>query len=119
VNTRRPLIAVSLALLASCDVFGPDACTTESRPGFQIFAVSESGVTPVIDGLRVFVRDGDYVEELMGTENVRHGTWERAGVYRVDVGATGYRPWVRHNVRVIQDECHVRTVELTAQMAPL
>jgi hypothetical protein len=44
--------------------------------------------------------------------------YERAGAYAVTVEQTGYRPWTRTNVSVTRDECHVKTVFLTALLQP-
>jgi hypothetical protein len=46
------------------------------------------------------------------------GPWERAGNYTVTVQKPGYRSWTQANVRVTADRCHVRTVELRADLQP-
>jgi hypothetical protein len=41
---------------------------------------------------------------------------ERAGTYRVDVRASGYRDWTANNVVVTKNGCHVVPVEITARL---
>jgi len=43
---------------------------------------------------------------------------ERAGVYSVVVRSPGYRDWTRSGIRVTGDQCHVRPVNLTAELLP-
>ena len=44
---------------------------------------------------------------------------ERPGLYRLEIRAEGYKPWVNTRVRVSADECHVQTVELRAPLQRL
>ena len=44
---------------------------------------------------------------------------ERGGLYRVEARAAGYKPWIRENIRVAEDECHPRTVELLVRLQRL
>jgi hypothetical protein len=42
--------------------------------------------------------------------------FERRGVYTVDLQVTGYYPWDTSGIAVSRDECHVRTVNLSAAL---
>jgi hypothetical protein len=63
-----------------------------------------------VDSARMY---GDVPVETVGLAE------ERAGTYEVSVERTGYRSWHRAGVRVTADECHVRTVSLTARLQRL
>jgi hypothetical protein len=47
-----------------------------------------------------------------------HGVYERAGVYTVILRKVGYQDWIRTDVIVNRDECHVITVQLDARLQP-
>ena len=108
-----------LLLVPACDIMGPArACTLIALFSVRVVAVDQVTGEPVHEGLWGHVRDGSFQAELYQSHNRLYGVEERPGVYRVDVRATGYEPWVRHSVRVGRDECHVKPVELTAEMTP-
>lgn len=64
-------------------------------------------------------RDGSFVDTLEvyelseGTLDF-YGAYERAGRYDITISKPGYQTWQRTNIRVSEDECHVRTVRLDA-----
>jgi hypothetical protein len=50
--------------------------------------------------------------------NTLLGAGEQAGKYAIVVSASGYKLWTRTDVEVTEDECHVKTVPLTARLVP-
>jgi hypothetical protein len=69
----------------------------------------------------ITVRDGAYTQTVTSAEGYPgpYGlAHERAGVYTVTVQQDGYANWTRNDVTVTHDECHVRTVQLTALLQP-
>jgi hypothetical protein len=61
-------------------------------------------------------RDGPFVEQLQSFGGQLSGAFEREGTYDVWVTAPGYQTWLRENVTVGADECHVIPVRLTARL---
>ena len=113
-------LAMFLVLaLSGCELLGiGTVCTLEERPAITVALVdSITGEAIVPDSLLVVAADGEYADTVRGLVpgGVAH---EREGIYRVTVQASGYAPWIRENVRVTADECHVRTVELVARLHP-
>ena len=103
------------SLAAGCELFGPVTCTTEARPGIVVEVVDSVTDQRVSDATVILV-DGGWQEILEAPQGTTAGAYERAGTYRVQAAADGYAPWARYDVRVTGDECHVRTVELTARL---
>lgn len=106
-----------LVTLTGCGV----VCTTEARPGIVVTIVDASTGAPLAGPVTVTVWDGEYSETVTPPETpsgtrVAALAWERPGRYRVEVRAPGYVTWVGTEVRVLEDECHVRPVELTARL---
>ena len=112
------VVAVTL-LLSSCTVFEPGSCTTEVLDGMVVEVVSAATGLPVTQGLIGTLVDGSYSESMTVVGNGLKGAAERAGNYTLMVRATGFVTWVREGIRVTEDECHVRTVELTVEMVPV
>ncbi len=70
-----------------------------------------------------YARDGSYVDSLraygsngQGVLLSLRGANERPGTYTVVILKDGYQTWKKEDVRVRADECHVRTVSLTAEL---
>ena len=129
VNTRL-LFGATAALAIGCQaITGRDTvCTTDVLPGLVISVLDSATREPLGPGTLIVVRDGAYADTAraflphgVGGEAQRFAfAFERRGTYDVTVERSGYRTWRRNGVRVSGDECHVRTVELTAllQRAP-
>lgn len=113
--SRILLAVVAVVLVGGCGVLDPIICTTEARPGLRV-AVVDSVTGDTIPEATVVAEEGAYQETLNLYGGVAHGAYERAGTYRVDVTAAGYEPWSREGVQVTEDECHVRTVDITARL---
>jgi hypothetical protein len=72
-------------------------------------------------GSRIIARDGAYADtaEITNMFDGPYGVaYERQGTYAVTVEQQGYRTWSRSGVRVLREECHVRTVSITARLQP-
>jgi hypothetical protein len=70
--------------------------------------------------------DGDYIDSLAPAGLDSSGVLlslgaarERGGLYRVEILHDGYTPWQQADVLVREDECHVHTVTLRAQLSPV
>jgi hypothetical protein len=82
---------------------------------------------PAACGATGLAHEGAYIEALTGLDDCVTqsdtwvhllGAWERAGVYTVTIRKPGYQDWIREQVVVTADECHVRTVKLQADLIP-
>jgi len=120
----RMLIAVSLAATSwSCGLTDPGACTTSIEPGIVVTIRDAIDGTPLAETASGNVYDGTYVGPLVpygflgdGTMISRKAADERPGRYTVAVTHPGYREWRVENVVVRAGECHVRTVDLLAEL---
>ena len=112
---RAGMIVAGLPALAACGLFtGPRVCTDEARPGIRVIVLDSLTGAPITDGVRVIARSGTFADT---SEAGFHAVaFEQAGTFDVTVEKDGYRLWSRDDVRVQRDECHVRTVELTARL---
>ena len=106
--------------LAGCEIL-PLACDDVGHP-FLVIEVRDA-VTgrPAAEGATGRVTDGEYTAALQVTSpaHMQPDDWERAGTYDVLIQAPGYREWRRDDVRVRDGGCHVRTVELKAELEPI
>ncbi len=96
------------------------ACDLVLKPGIVLTIVDGATGNP-IEEATVIATDGAYSETVnlpSSPPAPGHAVLasERAGTYRVEVQAPGYLPWVMSGVRVSRDDCHVETVQLTAQL---
>jgi len=76
---------------------------------------------PFVEDVTVIATEGSYTETvsppvLPAGPRTAALAVERPGTYRIEVQAPGYVTWVMTSVRVTKDDCHVGTVELTAQL---
>jgi hypothetical protein len=122
---RTSLGPILLFALSGCGLLDPVACTQEARPGISLVVMDSVTGGPVTAAdVMVIASDGAVADTVRGPHipapPLAAGlAYERAGTYRVEARATGYTTWARSGVRVTEDECHVRTVQLAARMRPL
>jgi hypothetical protein len=114
---RTSLFFLPALFLTGCDVVG--GCTHEAVPGLRIEARAADGTDLDADGVLGLAHDGSFVDTLEVFELSEsildfYGAYERAGRYDITVTKPGFETWRRTNVRVSEDECHVRTVTLEA-----
>jgi hypothetical protein len=119
-------LAISLVLLVG--VGGCDAlvvtCDAYAGPGIILAAVDSISGGPLSSSDVVLsVQESLYVDTLRASPALAaHGlglAYEREGIYDVQAAAGGYRSWRLDGVGVSADECHVRTVRLTAELQRL
>jgi hypothetical protein len=113
--------AILTLALAACEWPAGVNCTSEARPSIRLTLVDSTTGAPIIGDYTVMITDGDYVESLNLSNPPVEPTGvflgeERSGIYRVKAKATGYQSWQREGVRITEDRCHVRTVEVEARM---
>jgi len=116
------LLPIGLAVAGSCN-FG-QVCTANIAPGILVTIVDSATGSPIFDTVRVVATHGSYADTAIVPPPAMSGpviAWlaeERPGFYRVEARAPGYRPWTSPLLHVEQGDCHVRTVEVTARLAP-
>ena len=121
---RILLLLLLVLLISGCDFFNPTDCTAEYVPGLVIEVRDvETGEPAAYEAIGI-ARDGAFVDTLGNYSELPPepgdtrliGAWERGGRYDITISKPGYRTWRRDGVRVTEDECHVRTVELEAHL---
>lgn len=102
-------------------------CTQVLLPAVTVEVRDMVTGAPAACGTTGEVRDGDYVAPLTDSGSCAtapdttvylQGPWERSGNYTVTIVKPGYRDWVRRDVVVMSDHCHVQTVSLQALLEP-
>jgi hypothetical protein len=112
-----------LPLLGGCS---EDGCTLEARWGVVVEIRDARTGAPIAATARGSVTDGAYIDSLAPAGLDSGGVLlslgaarERGGLYRVDVLHDGYGPWQQADVLVREDQCHVHTVTLRAELLPV
>jgi hypothetical protein len=125
-STMRRLWVILVAVsIAGCDLVGAD-CKTYLAAGIALTVVDASSGEAVHDRHGVIrAISGNYADTMaVGPNDLRYGqpfllAFEKPGTYRVEVEVDGYDAWQRDDIRVRKEnECHVRTVELQADLQP-
>ena len=118
---RRSLASVLVlpALLAGCDVTDPEACTAEIRYGISVEVYNLADGRPISEGLAGVLREGEYSEEMSVNENLVQGAPERAGTYDMTITAEGFETLRQNGISVRENECHVETRTLRAELTPI
>jgi hypothetical protein len=114
---KAGVVGVALAIAGCRSPAGSDViCTAIALPGLAVAVRDSANGAPTGPGAVVTAREGAYADTARGggPDGRFFLATERTGTYTVRVEQPGYRPWERSGVRVGADECHVRTVELTA-----
>ena len=129
---RRRNIFLSLKTVVSvfgwmgCEEFAtePIMCTKEMRPSIFI-TITDKDTGAKVTRSTITLQDGDYVETLTttstgagGSVNQVSGAWERKGNYDIIVSNPDYLTWLRRNIPITSDECHVQTAIVTAKLSP-
>jgi hypothetical protein len=121
--------AAGALLLAGCDPVTSDFnCTADFRFGLNVTVVDSVTNAPPASAVLI-ARTGAVVDSvgpatpqqlvLNGPPVLLLGAaGERPGTYDLTVRAPGYRDWTRNGVTVTADECHVRSVAVTARLQP-
>ena len=116
------LLLGAAVVLSACQR-GPTqvVCTADLRPGILLDVRDSVNNVPAGRGARIIAQDGAYadtVKNIGSFDGPYQLAQERAGTYTVTVEQQGYRLWRRSGVEVTADQCHVRTVSLTARLQP-
>lgn len=124
------VLLVLPGLLSGCGSFvGGVGCTTSANPAFRVFVTDAATEQNAATGATVVVTEGGFTETLQPVtiydvegrvEEVLNfsGVLERAGTYTIRVAKPGYLPFVRRNVRVTENECHVNTRTVNVTLTP-
>ena len=120
-NNLGMLAAALLPLLAACGnpLMGRE-CTTDVKPAVSVRIQDARSGAALTGPATAVARDGAFADtaEVDPGDSWARLAQERAGVYDVTVRKAGYREWTRTGVRARDGECHVRTAELVAELAP-
>ena len=117
---RKSVVGCYSILISAlgCSASLSPVCTQEARPAVAVYVKDSVTNAGTASGASLVVREGSYEDSVaapVGMDNSPLGAAvERAGTYQVTVTKTGYATWVKSNVRVTKDLCHVNTVTLTA-----
>ena len=112
------ILALAVSLMAGCaQSTEPVFCTEEFRAGLTVTVVDAADGRPLAEGAVLTLTEGDYTESWTEAfDSTLSGAWERSGTYEVSVLRPSYLPWLRSDVVVTADECHVQTVSLRAEL---
>lgn len=124
----KPLSILVLLALTGCDeITTKDGdvvlCTEQYVYGLAIKVFDrETGYDNACD-VTVLIEDGSYREELTYGTNIScnesyifSGAGERAGTYTVTITKPGYQEWVKTNILVTENVCHVNPVTVDAYL---
>jgi len=116
-------VALLLGTVGACNFITTDrVCTDELRFGLAVgVRDSATGLAAASGATLIMVDQTGAIDSTKFPPNRPDldpvpllGAGEHAGTFRVTVRKLGYRDWVRSEVRVTRDECHVRVTALTA-----
>lgn len=112
------VLPAALVTASGCDL--GELCTLELRAGISVTIVDAATGSPVQGDVTVIATEGSYEETVnlpaAAGSRIALLAFERAGLYRVEVRSPGYAAWVAPLVHVVEGDCHVRTVALTARL---
>ena len=119
-TTKTLFTGLVMCFVAGTTGCGGD-CTLIALPGIRVTILDGSTETPFQGEVTVIATEGSYSETdsppvRPGEPRIATLAFERPGTYRVEVQSPGYVTEVAAKVRVTRDDCHVRTVELTARL---
>jgi len=109
---------LALAFSVGCADQGPIICTEQFVYGISVEVLDTENGSPLADSATMTLRDGDYVESTTLSPDglTMVGAGERTGNYTVIVARPSYHNWVRTEIVVTADECHVIPVKLRAEL---
>lgn len=120
IRTRSFSSVVVLCFVAGCSLFD-EGCDTVGRPAITVQVTDASTGADILPGTTIKIVDGEFVETFNVPNDPTRtgrvgGAIGRPGTYEVTVTKDGYQPWIRSNVNVTLDGCHVKTVALDAAL---
>lgn len=100
-------------------------CTTDVVPAIVVEIRDAVTGAYVAENAWGAVSEGTYADSLQpyisngyGTLQSRQAAFERVGLYSISIQHNDYQPWLRSNIQVTANECHVNTVTITAELIP-
>ncbi|MGI8617925.1 MAG: hypothetical protein ACR2L6_02405 [Gemmatimonadaceae bacterium] len=104
--------------VAACggDPVGMVACTDNIVPGIRATALNASSNADITSGAYLVATEGTYRDSVGPGLSVLSAAAERTGIYTVRIGHPGYFAFIRNNVVVAKDECHVIPVVLQVKL---
>jgi hypothetical protein len=121
INFVGRLYSLLLGVTACSAASTSPICTQELRPALMVYVKDSLTNTGTASGASLVARDGTFKDSVAfpgarsDLDNLNlNAAEERAGTYVVTVSKPGYATWIKSNVRVTKNECHVNTVQLTA-----
>jgi hypothetical protein len=124
---RKPFVgwySVFIGAVACSGSTSP-VCTLEFRPAVVVYVKDSLTKAGIASGASLVVCEGSYQDSVAAPasrpdldNSALAAAGERSGTYQVTVLKPGYAAWLQSNVRVISNECHVNTVNLTALLQP-
>lgn len=124
---RKPVVGCYSILIGAlaCSASISPVCTQEARPALTVYVKDSLTNAGTASGASLVVREGSYEDSVAAPDgrpdldnSPLSAAAERAGTYQVTVTKNGYATWVKSNVRVTKNLCHVNTVTLTALLQP-
>jgi hypothetical protein len=94
-------------------------CGDIGLPAITVTLLDERNDQPIQAQALVIARDGTYADTARDAHlgfPTYALAYNRAGTYSVTVKATGYQPWQREPVVVLEDRCNVVTIPLAAHL---
>lgn len=116
-----------MTTLGCRDSTGLRVCDLGAHPSVTVVVRDSLTGAGIASGATLVVRDGAFADSTSHPaddprfDDISLSTprsYERPGVYSLEVRRAGYADWTRHSVRVLQGECHVRSVTVIARMVP-
>ena len=117
--------SLTLALLATAACRDPHesnfACTDEARAGIVVTVLDSASGTAAGKDARIVATAGTFVDSVPGMWTASSDgpfalAREHAGTYTLTVNKTGFLDWTRSGIVVTADQCHVKTVQVTAKL---
>lgn len=121
----------ALSLVSACRLTEPRVviCNYIMLPAVAVEVTDAQTGRNLTEHAVGILRDGTYTDSLHlhdgscygpseAALRFRCGGYERIGTYEVQVNHEGYRPWSLSGVAVTRDECHVKTVVVSAKLVP-
>lgn len=119
------LYSILIGVTACSAASTSPVCTQEFRPALMVYVKDSLTNAGTASGASLVARDGDFKDSVAfpaGQPDLNNlnlsAAGERAGTYVVAVSKPGYATWIKSNVRVTKNACHVNTVQLTAALQP-
>jgi hypothetical protein len=91
-------------------------CTMQFVYGISATVTDATTGANITSGSYLVAREGSFVDSASAMGDFLAAAGERAGTYTVTIGRPGYSSFMRTNVVVSRDECHVIPVSLEARL---